>query len=171
MSQLLKEVSFLDLPIIAKGKVREMFDLGDSILMVVTDRVSAFDVVFNELIPDKGRVLNSISAFWFAQTSHIVPNHVLTADVEEYPAVLQPHKDQLRDRSMIVKKAEMFPAECIVRLPPPSSVNNCRHRPLNRFRNSVVQGLENYGMGNIPYRTLRLYPEVRCVERYVLTNQ
>ncbi|MGI6077082.1 MAG: phosphoribosylaminoimidazolesuccinocarboxamide synthase [Fastidiosipilaceae bacterium] len=115
MSQLLKEVSFLDLPIIAKGKVREMFDLGDSILMVVTDRVSAFDVVFNELIPDKGRVLNSISAFWFAQTSHIVPNHVLTADVEEYPAVLQPHKDQLRDRSMIVKKAEMFPAECIVR--------------------------------------------------------
>ena len=62
-----------------------MFDLGDSILMVVTDRVSAFDVVFNELIPDKGRVLNSISAFWFAQTSHIVPNHVLTADVESIP--------------------------------------------------------------------------------------
>ncbi|HHX37149.1 MAG TPA: phosphoribosylaminoimidazolesuccinocarboxamide synthase, partial [Clostridiaceae bacterium] len=115
MSRLLKEVSFLDLPVIAKGKVREMFDLEDCILMVVTDRVSAFDVVFDELIPDKGRVLNTISAFWFDKTSHIVPNHVLTTDVDAYPDILHPYREQLRGRSMIVKKAEMFPAECIVR--------------------------------------------------------
>lgn len=115
MSMLIRNTDFIELPAMAKGKVREMYDLGDSILMVVTDRVSAFDVVFNELIPDKGVVLNSISAFWFDQTKDLVPNHVLTTDVDAYPEMLRRYADELRGRSMIVKKATMFPAECIVR--------------------------------------------------------
>lgn len=115
MSLLLKDTSFLDLPVLAKGKVREMYDLGDAILMVVTDRVSSFDVVFDDLIPNKGCVLNAISAFWFDQTAHLVPNHVVTTDVSQYPMGLDRFKEQLQGRSMVVKKARMFPAECIVR--------------------------------------------------------
>jgi phosphoribosylaminoimidazole-succinocarboxamide synthase len=115
MSQLLGDTSFLNLPISAKGKVREMYDLGDEILMIVTDRISAFDVVFEELIPDKGVVLNSISAFWFDLLKEIVPNHVITTDVSLYPHGLDRYEQELSGRSMLVKKATMFPAECIVR--------------------------------------------------------
>lgn len=115
MSRLLGNTDFLDLPLFRKGKVRDIFDLGDSLLLVVTDRISAFDVVFNELIPDKGRILNGISAFWFDRTSGLVANHVISTSPESYPAGLNRFAEDLAGRSMWVKKAEMLPAECIVR--------------------------------------------------------
>ena len=112
---LIKDTDFIDLPVFIKGKVRNVYDLGDSLLMVVTDRISAFDVVFDELIPDKGKVLSSISAFWFDFTKDIIPNHVITTDPKEYPMGLDKFEEELKGRSMLVKKAEMLPAECIVR--------------------------------------------------------
>ncbi len=115
MNDCMRDTAFLGRPALAKGKVREMYDLGDSLLMVVTDRISAFDVVFDELIPDKGKVLNSISAFWFEQTAHLLPNHVISTDPSAYPDGLSAYADQLAGRSMWVRKAEMLPAECIVR--------------------------------------------------------
>jgi len=95
------------------GKVRDIFDLGDSLLMVVTDRISAFDVILPCGVPDKGKVLNQFSLFWMDFLG--VQNHLLTADVDEYPAVLKPYADDLRGRSMLVKKVEMLPVECIAR--------------------------------------------------------
>ena len=112
---LIKDTDFIDLPVFIKGKVRNVYDLGDSLLMVVTDRISAFDVVFDELIPDKGRVLSSISAFWFDFTKDIIDNHVITTDPKEYPMGLDKYYDELNGRSMLVKKIKMLPAECIVR--------------------------------------------------------
>ena len=112
---LIKDTDFIDKPILAKGKVRNIYDLGDSLLLIVTDRISAFDVVFDELIPDKGKVLSSISAFWFDFTKDIIPNHVITTDVSKYPQGFDQYKEELEGRSMLVKKAEMLPAECIVR--------------------------------------------------------
>lgn len=112
---LIKDTDFIDLPIFVKGKVRNCYDLGDSILMVVTDRISAFDVVFDELIPDKGVVLSSISAFWFDFTKDIIPNHVITTDPKKYPMGLDKFEKELKGRSMLVKKVDMLPAECIVR--------------------------------------------------------
>lgn len=110
-----KDTDYIPLPLFIRGKVRNVYDLGDSLLMVVTDRISAFDVVFDELIPDKGKVLNSISAFWFDYTKDIIPNHVISTDPAEYPMGLSAYADQLKGRSMWVKKVEMLPAECIVR--------------------------------------------------------
>jgi phosphoribosylaminoimidazole-succinocarboxamide synthase len=115
MPILLKDASFIDLPVLIRGKVRDVFDLGDSLLMVATDRISAFDVVFRELIPDKGVVLNSISAFWFGLTRGIVANHLITSDPAEYPESLARHAALLAGRSMLVKKIRMLPVECIVR--------------------------------------------------------
>lgn len=115
MSSLLKDTSFIDLPVFIRGKVRDVYDLGDSLLIVVTDRISAFDVVFDELIPDKGVVLNSISAFWFDLTRRVIPNHVITTDPKQYPMGLDRYAEQLAGRSMLVKKITMLPAECIVR--------------------------------------------------------
>lgn len=112
---LIKDTSFIDKPVLAQGKVRSIYDTGDSLLMIVTDRISAFDVIFDELIPDKGRVLSSISAFWFDFTKDIIPNHVITTDVSKYPDGFAQYKEELEGRSMLVKKAEMLPAECIVR--------------------------------------------------------
>ena len=114
---LIKDTSFIDKPLLAQGKVRNIYDLGDSLLLVVTDRISAFDVIFDELIPDKGRVLSSISAFWFDFTKDILPNHVITTDVSKYPQGFDKYAEELEGRSMLVKKAEMLPAECIVRGP------------------------------------------------------
>ena len=110
-----KDTDYISLPLFVRGKVRNVYDLGDSLLMVVTDRISAFDVVFDELIPDKGKVLNSISAFWFDYTKDIIPNHVISTEPAEYPMGLSAYADQLKGRSMWVKKVEMLPAECIVR--------------------------------------------------------
>ena len=112
---LIKDTDFIDLPVFVKGKVRNVYDLGDSLLMVVTDRISAFDVVFDELIPNKGKVLSSISAFWFNFTKDILPNHVISTNPEEYPMGLSKYKEELQGRSMLVKKVKMLPAECIVR--------------------------------------------------------
>jgi len=110
-----KDTDYISLPLFVRGKVRNVYDLGDSLLMVVTDRISAFDVVFDELIPDKGKVLNSISAFWFDYTKGIIPNHVISTEPAEYPMGLSAYADQLKGRSMWVKKVDMLPAECIVR--------------------------------------------------------
>lgn len=110
-----KDTDYIKLPLFIRGKVRNVYDLGDSYLMVVTDRISAFDVVFDELIPDKGKVLNSISAFWFDYTRDIIPNHVISTNPAEYPLGLSAYADELMGRSMWVKKVDMLPAECIVR--------------------------------------------------------
>jgi phosphoribosylaminoimidazole-succinocarboxamide synthase len=115
MSTLMREADFIQLPLLMRGKVRDVFDLGDSLLIVVTDRISAFDVVFDELIPDKGIVLNSIAAFWFEQTRSLVANHVRSIDPLTYPAGLDKYAAQLSGRSMLVRKLAMLPAECIVR--------------------------------------------------------
>lgn len=112
---LIKDTSFIDMPVFAQGKVRNIYDLGDSLLMVVTDRISAFDVIFEELIPDKGRVLSSISAFWFDYTKDIIPNHVISTNPAEYPNGFDKYREELEGRSMLVKKVAMLPAECIVR--------------------------------------------------------
>jgi phosphoribosylaminoimidazole-succinocarboxamide synthase len=107
----------VDLPGIRKvrsGKVREIFDLGDVFLMVATDRISAFDCVLPDPIPEKGTFLTQLSAFWF-QKFHQVPSHFITADFAEFPENLQPYSELLRGRSMLVKKAEPLPIECVVR--------------------------------------------------------
>jgi phosphoribosylaminoimidazole-succinocarboxamide synthase len=107
----------IDIPGIKKlrsGKVREVFDLGDTLLFVVTDRISAFDVILPDPIPHKGAVLNQISAFWFKRFDD-VPNHLVTANFEEFPDELQEFREQLAGRSMIVKKTKPLPVECVVR--------------------------------------------------------
>ena len=102
------------LPQPRRGKVRDVYDLGDKILLVATDRISAFDVVMPNGIPDKGRILNGLSVFWFGLLGGM-PNHLITADVDAYPAALQGVKEDLRGRSMLVKKVSIVPFECIVR--------------------------------------------------------
>jgi phosphoribosylaminoimidazole-succinocarboxamide synthase len=110
------QTDFPDLQLRANGKVRDVYQLDDErLLFVATDRISAFDYVLATGIPHKGRVLSQISLFWFDFLSAIVPNHVITADVDRYPQTLQKYADQLRGRSMIVQRAEMFPVECVVR--------------------------------------------------------
>jgi phosphoribosylaminoimidazole-succinocarboxamide synthase len=110
------QTDFPDLHLHASGKVRDVYQLDDErLLFVATDRISAFDYVLATGIPHKGRVLTQISLFWFDFLSDIVPNHVITADVESYPQALQKYADSLRGRSMIVQRAEMFPVECVVR--------------------------------------------------------
>jgi phosphoribosylaminoimidazole-succinocarboxamide synthase len=98
-----------------QGKVRDIFDLGDSLLMVATDRISAFDYVLGSGIPEKGKVLTQLSAFWFDKTAHIVPNHVLTTDVRAYPHELREHQGVLAGRSMLVRKTNPVPIECVAR--------------------------------------------------------
>ena len=98
-----------------QGKVRDIFDLGDSLLMVATDRISAFDYVLGSGIPDKGKVLTQLSAFWFEKTAGIVPNHLLTMDVREYPREMRQYADILAGRSMLVKKTNPVPIECVAR--------------------------------------------------------
>jgi phosphoribosylaminoimidazole-succinocarboxamide synthase len=98
-----------------RGKVRDIYDLGDKLLIVVTDRISAFDVIMPNGIPDKGVVLNQISLYWFKQVEGIIPNHILSTDISTLPEPFQKAQDQLINRSMIVKKAKPLPAECIVR--------------------------------------------------------
>jgi phosphoribosylaminoimidazole-succinocarboxamide synthase len=112
---MLLETRFADLGTPRRGKVRDIYDLGETLLIVVTDRVSAFDVVLPTGIPDKGKVLNQLSLFWFRQMADIVKNHVIESDVERYPAVLARYADRLAGRSMIAKKAKPVPAECVVR--------------------------------------------------------
>jgi phosphoribosylaminoimidazole-succinocarboxamide synthase len=98
-----------------RGKVRDIYDLGDHFLIVATDRLSAFDVVLPSPIPNKGKVLTQMSAFWFDRFKDVVPNHVVSTDVGKYPQNLRQFRDQLQDRSMLVKKAKVFPVECVAR--------------------------------------------------------
>ena len=115
MSQLVMQTDFPGLNLIARGKVRDIYDLGETLLMVTSDRISAFDVIMNEPIPDKGFVLTQISAFWFRQMEDIVKNHIISIDVAEYPAACQPYAEILKGRSMLVRKAKPLPVECVVR--------------------------------------------------------
>ena len=110
----LLESSLPGCPAPRRGKVRDLYDFGDSLLLVATDRISAFDVVMPNGIPDKGRVLAGISKFWFDLFSWM-PNHLITMDPEKFPAPARPYADDLRGRAMLVKKCRIFPVECIVR--------------------------------------------------------
>ncbi|MFC1836324.1 phosphoribosylaminoimidazolesuccinocarboxamide synthase [Thermodesulfobacteriota bacterium] len=101
--------------LVGRGKVRDIYDLGANLLIVSTDRLSAFDVILPDPIPRKGQVLNGLSRFWMARTEHIVPNHLVSADPAEYPEECRPFADILEGRSMMVKKAEPFPVECVAR--------------------------------------------------------
>lgn len=115
MAKLVQTTNFPDLKLLTRGKVRDIYDLGDTLLLVTTDRISAFDVIMNEGIPDKGFVLNQISKFWFKMMEDIVPNHIISTEVDEFPQACRKYATELEGRSMLVKKAKPLPAECIVR--------------------------------------------------------
>jgi phosphoribosylaminoimidazole-succinocarboxamide synthase len=115
MTQIVMETSFSDLNLVTRGKVRDIYDLGEHLLIVTSDRISAFDVIMNEGIPNKGRVLTQISKFWFEQMGDIIPNHIVATEVADFPAITHKYRDQLEGRSMLVKKASPLPVECIVR--------------------------------------------------------
>lgn len=116
MSKALLQTSLGDLPLIARGKVRDIYDLGSNqLLFVATDRISAFDHVLATGITGKGRILTQLSLFWFDLLKDTVKNHLITADTAQFPSSCQPYLDQLTGRSMLVKRAEMFPVECVVR--------------------------------------------------------
>lgn len=110
-----KDTDLPGLSLRARGKVRDIYDLGDSLLIVATDRISAFDVVMQEPVPDKGKILTQISRFWFEATGDLIPNHLISTDVREYPPQCAPHRELLEGRSMWVRKAKPLPVECIVR--------------------------------------------------------
>lgn len=114
-NQAIVDTDFQGLNLIKKGKVRDVYDMDESLLMIATDRISAFDVVMPNPIPGKGKVLNLISLFWFDVMKSVTDNHIISSNVEEFPAACQPYADILRDRSVLVKKAEPLPVECIVR--------------------------------------------------------
>ena len=111
----IKDTDFPNLTVVTRGKVRDIYEVEGHLLIVATDRVSAFDVVMDDPVPDKGKILNQISVFWFEKLSSIIDNHFITADPDEYPESCKPYRDSLEGRSMLVHKAEPLPAECIVR--------------------------------------------------------
>lgn len=115
MSLVVRQTDFQEVPRLSQGKVRDIYDLGDHLLIVVTDRISAFDHVLPNGIPDKGRVLNLLSAFWMDRTRDLVPNHLVSIRSEDLPSVLQPHREVLEGRFTLARKARMLPVECIVR--------------------------------------------------------
>lgn len=115
MTKAVLETNFPDLKLIQRGKVRDIYDLGDTYLMVASDRISAFDVIMPQGVPDKGKVLNQISLFWFDVMSSLVPNHVISGDVEDFPEICKPYLDTLNGRAMLVKKTKPLLIECVVR--------------------------------------------------------
>ncbi len=116
LDSVLLQTDFPDLELFASGKVRDVYQVGsEHLLFVATDRISAFDYVLATGIPHKGHVLTQLSLFWFEFLKDVVPNHLVSADVDGYPAEVKRHADQLRGRSMLVRRAEMFPVECVVR--------------------------------------------------------
>ena len=115
MTHSITETHFDNLTLVHRGKVRDLYEVDDKLLMVATDRISAFDVVMNDPIPNKGAVLTKLSLFWFGYLDDVMPNHLITADVDQYPEACAPYGDQLRGRSLLVKKAKPLPVECIVR--------------------------------------------------------
>jgi phosphoribosylaminoimidazole-succinocarboxamide synthase len=114
-SHIISTTEFKSLKLKGRGKVRDIYDLGDRLLIVATDRMSAFDVVMPNPIPDKGRVLTQLSKFWFDLTKDIVPNHVISTEVKDYPKDCEPYQEILRERSMLVMKTDVLPVECVVR--------------------------------------------------------
>ena len=114
-SKVVVRTNFEDLPLKGRGKVRDIYDLGETLLIVATDRISAFDVVMPNPIPDKGMVLTQISRFWFEATKEIVPNHLISTEVEDFPETCRPYHEILAGRTMWVRKAEPLPVECVVR--------------------------------------------------------
>jgi len=115
LNRIVLQTSFPELTLHARGKVRDLYNLNERLLLVATDRISAFDCVLGSGIPEKGRVLTQISLFWFDFLKGVVNNHLVTAKVEEYPEQLRKYADQLRGRSMLVNKAQMVDVECVVR--------------------------------------------------------
>lgn len=115
MNNLVLNTDFPDITLLKRGKVRDIYDLGEQLLLVVTDRISAFDVILPNGIPGKGRVLTQISIYWFKQMEDIIPNHIVATQVEDFPKRLHKYTDILEGRSMLVKKAMPMPVECVVR--------------------------------------------------------
>ena len=115
MAQTVIRTDFKNLNLVKRGKVRDIYDLGDKLLMVATDRISAFDVIMPDPIPGKGKILTQISLFWFEIMESLLPHHVISGNVDDFPEVCNPYVKILRDRSMLVKKAKPLPIECVVR--------------------------------------------------------
>ena len=110
------ETTFSDLNLVRRGKVRDVYTVGEeSLLIVATDRISAFDCILPTPIERKGEVLTALSRFWFAKLAQIVPNHLITTDIDEMPEVIRAHREDLRGRSMLVRRTDVFPVECVVR--------------------------------------------------------
>jgi phosphoribosylaminoimidazole-succinocarboxamide synthase len=114
-SPVILETNLSGVPLARRGKVRDVYDLGEHLLIVATDRISAFDCVLGSGIPDKGRVLTQLSAFWFGQVGDLTPHHLVSENVDDFPAVLRPFRDILRGRSMLVRKTTPLPVECVAR--------------------------------------------------------
>lgn len=115
ITQIVTQTDCPELNLVNRGKVRDIYDLGEHLLIVTTDRISAFDVIMDEGIPQKGYVLTQISKFWFEQMTDIVPHHLISTEVDDFPAITHQYRDQLEGRSMLAKKASPLPLECIVR--------------------------------------------------------
>ncbi|MCX5901921.1 MAG: phosphoribosylaminoimidazolesuccinocarboxamide synthase [Proteobacteria bacterium] len=113
--QIILQTEFKDLKLLNRGKVRDLYDLGDALLMIATDRISAFDVILPNGIPGKGKILTQLSAFWFSQLAGIVPHHLISTRVEDFPAACRQYQDILSGRSMLIKKTKPLPVECVVR--------------------------------------------------------
>ncbi len=111
----MSEITLSGLTLFNRGKVRDIYDLGDKLLLVASDRISAFDVILPTPIPGKGKLLTQLSEFWFGRLADIVPHHLITTNVDEFPGACQPHRAALEGRSMLVKKSTPAPVECIVR--------------------------------------------------------
>lgn len=114
-SKVILQTNFPNLKLVKKGKVRDIYDAGEYFLIVSTDRLSAFDVIMQQGIPDKGKVLTRISQFWFDFSKDIIPNHLIATSVEDFPSLCKEYAEDLKDRTMMVRKAEVIPIECIVR--------------------------------------------------------
>ena len=113
--QIILQTEFKDLKLLNRGKVRDLYDMGDALLMIATDRISAFDVILPNGIPGKGKILTQLSAFWFSQLTGVVPHHLISTRVEDFPAACRPYRDILSGRSMLIKKTKPLPVECVVR--------------------------------------------------------
>jgi phosphoribosylaminoimidazole-succinocarboxamide synthase len=111
----LSKSDFKGLKLVKRGKVRDVYEVEDKLLIVATDRMSAFDVVMDDPIPDKGKILTGISVFWFNQLESVVENHIISTEPTKYPKACQPYQEQLKGRSMLVKKAKPLPVECVIR--------------------------------------------------------
>lgn len=115
MNEIITQTNCPNLKLLNRGKVRDIYDLGEQLLIVTSDRISAFDVIMDEGIPQKGYVLTQISKFWFEQMTDLIPNHLIATNVDDFPAVTHQYRNQLEGRSMLTKKAQPLPVECIVR--------------------------------------------------------